>query len=100
MIFVAPTGPQRQTTSPLGLHHPTAPAALNVAFGDIQVCAPTLSTSVSTTPTPLLTTEQNSPQSSGMPSTTPSLRGEVVGFGEEGEKREETPTPEVRIESV
>lgn len=80
--------------SPLGLHHHNAPA-LNVKFGDISV-----STGVSTTPTPMLTTEQNSPQSSGMPSTTPSVADEGSEVRETERKNEGTPTPEVRIENV
>ena len=109
LIFVAPLGPhgtqplsaqrQSQTMSALGLHHHTAPA-LNVTFGDIRVETGATSNGASTTPTPMLTTEQNSPQSSGMPSTTPSLVGEVREVRETYRKCETTPTPEVRIESV
>lgn len=96
LIFIAPLGPHRQTstTSPLGLHHHTAPA-LNVTFGDINV-----SSNVSTTPTPMLTMEQNSPQSSGMPSTTPSLIDGANELLQTGTKNDGTPTPEVRIETV
>lgn len=92
LIYVAPSGPQRHVpvVSPFGLHHHTTPA-LNVTFGDINV---------STTPTPQLTTEQNSPQSSGMPSTTPSLVDGGCEISPTGTKSEGTPTPEVRIESV
>lgn len=92
LIFVPPTGPHQRApaVSPLGLHHHTTPA-LNVTFGDINV---------STTPTPQLTTEQNSPQSSGMPSTTPSLVDGGCEVSPTGAKSDGTPTSEVRIESV
>lgn len=88
LIFVAPLGPHRPPMAPSALTH----AVHSITFGDIHP---------SSTPTPMLTMEQNSPQSSGMPSTTPSVADGLNEFGGvEGKTTNSTPTPEVRIEGV
>lgn len=89
LIFVAPLGSHRPPMAPSALTH----AVHSISFGDIHPSA---------TPTPMLTMEQNSPQSSGMPSTTASVADGLGEFIQVVKTNGTTPTAtsEVKIEVV
>jgi mRNA-binding protein PUF3 len=89
LIFVGPLAPHRPAAySPSrNLTQPTVTHTLPI---DIN----------STSPTPLLTTEQNSPQSSSLPSTNASTIDEPSELVTVKTVSADKPTPEVRIETV
>ncbi|ELR08520.1 Protein puf3 [Pseudogymnoascus destructans] len=99
LIFVAPTGPStsshRQTVS-------TASATPSYGRGAAPPQGPAITLDVSSVaPTPMLTMEQNSPESSNLPSATGSTVDEAgdVGGSAGKEVGKETDVPEVQIES-
>lgn len=100
LIFVAPTGPStasshRQTAS-------TASATPSYGRGAAPPQGPAITLDVSSVaPTPMLTMEQNSPESSNLPSATGSTVDEAgdVGGSAGKEAGKEVDVPEVQIES-
>ncbi|KFX96944.1 hypothetical protein O988_05098 [Pseudogymnoascus sp. VKM F-3808] len=106
LIFVAPTGPS--TTN--GTHRHTASSASSAApsYGRAAGAVPPQGPAAiaidvsSVAPTPTLTMEQNSPQSSSLPSATASTVDEENGDVGSGPVVKEAAgeAPEVRIESV
>ncbi|OBT71473.1 hypothetical protein VF21_09731 [Pseudogymnoascus sp. 05NY08] len=100
LIFIAPTGPSttssshRQTAS-------TASATPSYGRGAAPPQGPAITLDVSSVaPTPMLTMEQNSPESSNLPSATGSTVDEAgdVGGSSGKEAGKETDVPEVQIE--
>lgn len=101
LIFVAPTGPStgshRQTAS-------NASATPSYGRGAVPPQGPAITVDVSSAaPTPMLTMEQNSPESSNLPSATASTVDEAGDVGSSAGKdavKEAAGAPEVQIETV